>query len=1357
MSKFYRISFFSTVLLTATFTYLGLFESKVSESISTEKSSQQLWEEQLQQKAERRKHGYAKFDGPDKFQEFHAGIRTREGEVAPDYPANYRYRELAKVKAHSERIRRANLRTYSDGNGVLSFTERGPSNTPGRTRTLLVMPQDATHSTWLAGSSGGGIWKTTNKGQSWTNKSPDFPTLAVATLAMPISNPLIIYAGTGEYIASSGTAINGDGIFKSTDGGDTWTHLTSTAGNPDFVSITRIIVDPNNPDLVLACSAPNTWATGPNRFRTTIMRSTDGGTTWARVFEAASGGAMEQLLADPTNFSIQYAARNGVGVYKSTDAGASWQLSNTGMNPSGRVEIAIAPSNTNRLYASTVGNLNGVGADLYTSSNAGLSWDLVEVKYNDNSFDFLGGQGWYDNTIACDPFNENRIYFGGVDVFRLDVTGTSGQQQTQYQVLENNTTSFMTLVNFGANAYGGRVSVGPSAGSAKVELRYGNGLKQFAHRFTVPEGATSGVSDANYSYQDYVEVPFQAWDVTNNQQLNIAFRDQNRNGVFDLITQNTEGEATTQSREYLYISNTTYSSANPTPNMAVQGGHVTENKYFIWPVLSSGATWNPESLPSSTFEVTPVTLSLVNATTLPVADMYGRFNNRNRFITISKDVHPDQHYLVMVPTNVPNKQFFVILTTDGGVFYSDPGTSPGVEQGTWNFAGNGYNTGQFYGADKRPGRNEYFGGMQDNGTWQSPAGASASAATQYNFRIGGDGFEVLWNNDDDQKLIGGSQNNNFRRSTNGGQTWQVATSGLSGTQPFVSKLANSKYNPNVIFTVSSAGVFKSSNFGESWGLRSITENWGASTFLNVKVSDANPNIVWAGSGMVNTGNRRNLYVSTDGGDTFSMTNNYTEVPLGSITRLATHPTLPNTAFALFSFARGPKVLRTDDLGETWHDLSGFNGNETSAKGFPDVAVYCLYVRPDNPDIIWVGSEIGIIQSLDNGNSWELMENFPSASVWDMKGIDNQVVIATHGRGIWTAEIDTDQFAIKLPEYLSFSTTPTGGLLVNYQIKQNFDSVTLFINGAQLRKAYQVEEGVLEFDVVNGQAPGNKNLKVVGYLNGGPFHSKTTAISFRGVSQPTNAYFTDFTTGTAFTAFNGTGLASTFLSPFSGRLMQTAHPYPTNRELFTNLEVPIIVSDSYPYVHYQDIALFAEGDKVSIEATRDGREWIVLDEYSTSRSAQWTTLAGSNGNPTLLSQFEWQLIDLTETFESGEIILIRFVVSSTSGLNNWGWAMNELYIQVEPLSVETKQADKLLQMFPNPARQQTTLQLEELANQPVAITVTDAFGRQVYQSNMQLDAKGATTLPLHQMRQGTYLVTLQTLDKRRFVKKLSVLQ
>ncbi|NJN42390.1 MAG: hypothetical protein HC811_09380 [Flammeovirgaceae bacterium] len=885
---------------------------------------------------------------------------------------------------------------------------------------------------------------------------------------MSESDHNIIYMGTGEGFGNLDN-VSGNGIFKSTDRGLTWVHLTTTVS---FGDINRIIIDPANSDVVVAASNSG------------LFKSTNGGNLWTQV---STRPLIQDLIARPGNFSIQYAAQSNVGVIKSIDAGATWQLSNTGMSVNGRIEIDISPVNPDRLFASAEGTLSGNDSDLYTSNDAGASWDVVDVTFNSTSVDFLGGQGWYDNTVSCDPFNENRVYFGGVNLFRTELTSGSSPIST-YNLVESGTENFIDFVPF-ASATHGFFSVGPSANSISVEVRFGAGKSQKAHRFLVlPVDATSGVPDASYNYADYITVPFEVWDVTNNLQLMVSFRDQDRNGEFNLLLSNTTGSPTEQSREYLYINNVNYDAANPNTSIATSGGHVFQNMYFFWPVLADGKIW-PGDIVDSKFSVISSVTEKLNATTLTSSDAYGSFDSKNRFINYGADMHPDQHNMVMVPMS--GSTYKILVANDGGIFVSNTSATPGINQGDWSMRGLTYNTTQFYGADKKPDFDEYIGGTQDNGTWRSPLGVTANPNTNYQNSFGGDGFEVIWHNLEANKIIGGSQGNNFRRSLDGGNTWFVATSGLSGSHPFISKLANSKDNPDVLYTLSSSGVFKSMNFGGTWALTPITNLWGgASSLMDVEVSRANANIVWAGSGMTNS--VRNLHVSTDAGISFAPATNYTTVTMGGITKLASHPLQENTAYALFSFSGKPKVLRTTDLGNSWEDISGFGTGSSSTNGFPDVAVYCLYVRPDNPDIIWAGTEIGIVESLDNGVSWTLLDDFPNVSVWDLKAQDDQIVIATHGRGIWTATLEEEQSIVEIPEILDYGTSPGNDLVLRLETENSFDRIEIYSGTTLVKTLMNVSPSEI-ITTIENISPGLKEIKLIGYIGTAAYHSSIYSV------------------------------------------------------------------------------------------------------------------------------------------------------------------------------------------------------------------------------------------------------------------------
>ena len=194
-------------------------------------------------KMERRKEGYVKSEKPDEFVRILHEMRIPFGKTEHEYSINYKMKELEKARKNKK---------YSKD--VLPWIERGPGNVAGRARGLIVDPGDPTKNTWFVGSVGGGIWKTTDAGASWADIAPDLPNLAVSTLAMAPSNHDIIYAGTGESMYSV-DVINGDGIYKSVDRGLTWSQLPSTISNPNFNNIARIIVDPQNANIVLAATS----------------------------------------------------------------------------------------------------------------------------------------------------------------------------------------------------------------------------------------------------------------------------------------------------------------------------------------------------------------------------------------------------------------------------------------------------------------------------------------------------------------------------------------------------------------------------------------------------------------------------------------------------------------------------------------------------------------------------------------------------------------------------------------------------------------------------------------------------------------------------------------------------------------------------------------------------------------------------------------------------------------------------------------------------------------------------------------------------------------------------------------------
>jgi hypothetical protein len=1268
------------------------------------------------------------FDGPAEFLKFHRAIRTPDDLHAPAYEPGYLVRETKSAKTVAS-ARSRNGRTQS--NGVSAWTEHGPVNVPGRTRGLIVDPGDPNRNTWYAGSASGGVWKTTNGGQLWNLITPDLPNLATTVLAMAPSNPNTIYMGTGEGFGNL-DGVAGNGMYKSNDRGVTWTYLPATSG---FTDVNRAIVDPGNQDILVVATNNG------------IYRSTNGGVSFTKTLNE---NGMQDLKATPGNFQIQYATENSEGVWKSVDSGVTWQLANAGMKPVGRVEIDVSPVKTDRIFASAETSSFGSDSKLLMSDDGGITWALVDVSLNGSALDFLNDQGWYNNTVLCDPFNSNIVYLGGVDLFRVTLTGGSSNTGFYDHQLDNVPFLNLVLATFNNN---GLINVGSTANGRNVELRFGAGVTQMAHRFEVPPNRGPGVAASEYSYRNYVEVPFQAWDVSTspNRQLMVSFRDQNRNGSFDLIPfDNTNANTDLQSREYILINDVDYATTASSIIGVNGGGHEINLMYSIWPTLINGFAFPPTAPGKLLFRFN--SQLKLNATTAFITDGRGQYGDPNR----NSVVHVDHHNLVAIPMTTTT--YKILNANDGGIAVSNVSATPGINNGNWTSPGLTYNTSQFYGADKRPGRNQFIGGTQDNGTWVSQPNVEATATTTYNFAIGGDGFEAIWHNGDDRKLIGGFQGNGFRRSVDGGFTWTSATSGLSGSAPFISKLANSRNNPEVVFTLSSDGVFRSTNFGASWTLTPITTLWGApSSTMDVEVSRANANVIWAGSRISSVGR---IHVSTDGGLTFSPTANYTVAALGNISKLGSHPTEPNTAFAIFSFRGRPKILRTTNLGASWQDITGFGSGSTSTNGFPDVAVYCVYVRPDNPNIIWAGTEIGIVQSLDAGVSWALLDDFPNISVWDMKGLDNQVIIATHGRGIWSATVDQNQIAIPNPTITTSGTTPRGDFAFKIKLDRAFDSVVIRVN--QLRVGKIQAAAVGEYIATIRNVPiGTVNMEAIGFVQSAPATSSVIAGNHFQLALPMQDQYFDY-----FQIGENWRFSGLLVQGLGGdNALQSPHNYSLNTQNSALLRKPIKVRASEAKVYYRDVALVEPGlpgstfpqpefkDYVVLEATKNGVDWLPISPgYDAALKANWQAAftASQPGNRSLMHDQVW---DITPTFAATDTLLFRFRLFSDANITGWGWAIDDLYIQQVPTGVEDPSVSGLT-AYPNPTSGDVTVRYRLETAARVKVEVLSPTG----QSQMAVDA-GELGAGSHETRlslrgsAGVYVVRVSAGEKTAMITRV----
>ena len=295
----------------------------------------------------------------------------------------------------------------------VNWVERGPRNVGGRSRSILIDAADPNR--LIAGAVSGGIWKSTTGGASWTPINDEFPSLAICCLAIDPNNPLVIYAGTGEGFFN-GDAIGGAGIYKSVDGGETWAQLASTSG---WDNVCRIAVSPSNSNVILASKRYGG-----------IYRSTNAGFSWqARLgaqgsfyvaFDPIDGSKAVGHVIDYDSDWYHRAVYSVNGGFTWTTAGGLNHVNGFGS----RIELAYAPSQSSIVYASSAAD----GGKIWKSTDGGQSYAIQTAGQTT-------GVSWYTNPLWVDPTNPNFLVTGGYHLQRSTDGGVSFTQISDGYIL----------------------------------------------------------------------------------------------------------------------------------------------------------------------------------------------------------------------------------------------------------------------------------------------------------------------------------------------------------------------------------------------------------------------------------------------------------------------------------------------------------------------------------------------------------------------------------------------------------------------------------------------------------------------------------------------------------------------------------------------------------------------------------------------------------------------------------------------------------------------------------------------------------------------------------------------------------
>jgi photosystem II stability/assembly factor-like uncharacterized protein len=302
----------------------------------------------------------------------------------------------------------------------LAFRSIGPANQAGRVSVIVGVPGNP-FVFYVAGANGG-VWKTVNGGTTWKAIFDNQNVLSIGEIALAPSNPDIIYVGTGEENPRNNASF-GDGIYRSNDGGETWTHV----GLEDSDRIARIRVDNRNPDVAYACVLGHEWGASEQRG---VFKTADGGRSWQKIlFKDAQTGCSD-IDVNPSNANEIYAGMytflrqawhlesggRETALYKSMDGGATWKKLTNGIPAIlDRIGVAVADSSPNIVYMiSETPNYEG---ELWRSDDSGASWRVV------NKDPQLAFRPFYYSDIRVDPNDPNRVYSLGGSLWMSDDGG----------------------------------------------------------------------------------------------------------------------------------------------------------------------------------------------------------------------------------------------------------------------------------------------------------------------------------------------------------------------------------------------------------------------------------------------------------------------------------------------------------------------------------------------------------------------------------------------------------------------------------------------------------------------------------------------------------------------------------------------------------------------------------------------------------------------------------------------------------------------------------------------------------------------------------------------------------------------
>lgn len=844
----------------------------------------------------------------------------------------------------------------------VAWRHLGPANPMGRMTDIAV--HDDRQSTWFVGTAGGGVWRTKNAGTTWECVFNEGGTVSIGDVAIAPSDPDVVYVGTGEENARNSVQW-GDGVYKSTDGGETWAHM----GLRETFQIGHVEVHPTNPDIVYVAALGRLWGTNEERG---IFRTNDGGATWERVLyvdEKTGGMDVRVHPADPmTVFACMYERKRDrfdgndpvvrfgehSGLYKSVDGGESWQRLTAGL-PSctwGRSGIDLLASAPDTIFA------------------------IIETERS----------GWATGDAK--------------DAGAPRGNGRAGRQRRNPRG-----SAVMGVGSEGAD------SGGDAKGAILTTVTEGGPAEQAG--LQVGDIITAIDDEAVTTYADLVEI---IRDSRGGQKIQLTYSrgDASTEVEITFDTRESGGLARSMKPNGPYSGRLFGQEAN---RQSRQG----ERGYETGGVFRSddrGETWTRlNSLTERPFYYSVIRVDPRNADNLYSVGttLWGSTDGGEKFSGINRGIHVDFHGIWIDPDDSEH----LVAVCDGGV------NETWDQGGSWQVH-KGFSAAQFYdcAVDNSVPYN-VIGGLQDNGTWVVPSQTRYrdGVTTLDCFKIySGDGFGAQADPMEPHVVFATSQNGNLgvvdTRTGRQARMQRIRPEGSRVRFNWDAPFILSPHNRLVIYHAGSH-LFRGDRHSH---LDNRSARPGQAPVVNedsIRMTAVSPRLGDTEDGtacaLAESPLRRGLlYVGTDDGALWRTDDgggDWTRIDqnLPVDTKLYVSDIVPSShrAERVYVTLDGHRsddfrthVFVSDDRGETFYSM---------ADTLPGRAVCHSFAEdPRNAELLFLGTEHGTWASLDRGYNWLRLSNgMPNVSVRELviQDRDSDLVAATHGRGIFALDIE----------------------------------------------------------------------------------------------------------------------------------------------------------------------------------------------------------------------------------------------------------------------------------------------------------------------------------------------------------------